>query len=298
MHNTIVSKNYKILYIIGNGFDLHHGLKSSYSHFEDYVKKNDKKSYQYIEEYLTFGQSWNELESALANLEIENIQDECSQYLASYADEKWSDSMHHEYEFFMEEILGVLSSKLLELFTSWINKVKIPNKAYQKKTKWIKYKDSVFLTFNYTNVLNKLYNIKEKDTLFIHGKLDNPILGHAYNFKSLKGDASTDTRVLGGYELLNSYFATTFKNTKLIISNNIAFFQNLKNINEVYVLGHSISHVDIEYFKKINKNISSKTIWNISYRDTNRQNYLRKVLVDIGISSKSINFIKLMKKNK
>lgn len=38
----------KRLYIIGNGFDLHHGLESSYNDFRDFVAEYNKKLYYSI----------------------------------------------------------------------------------------------------------------------------------------------------------------------------------------------------------------------------------------------------------
>ena len=32
------------LYVIGNGFDIHHGIDSSYWHFKEWVRKNRKES--------------------------------------------------------------------------------------------------------------------------------------------------------------------------------------------------------------------------------------------------------------
>ncbi|MCL2977723.1 AbiH family protein [Klebsiella pneumoniae] len=49
------------LYIIGNGFDIRHGLPTRYKHFKSYVAKNDKELYDAIEEYIPAGDEWNEL---------------------------------------------------------------------------------------------------------------------------------------------------------------------------------------------------------------------------------------------
>ena len=40
------------LYIIGNGFDLHHNLKTSYANFCLYVRENDKELYEFLEGYV------------------------------------------------------------------------------------------------------------------------------------------------------------------------------------------------------------------------------------------------------
>lgn len=41
----------KTLYIIGNGFDLHHGIPSSYKAFGEYLRRSDAKTYEVVEKY-------------------------------------------------------------------------------------------------------------------------------------------------------------------------------------------------------------------------------------------------------
>jgi hypothetical protein len=42
----------KKLYIIGNGFDLHHGLRTRYADFCLCVRENDKELYEFLEWYV------------------------------------------------------------------------------------------------------------------------------------------------------------------------------------------------------------------------------------------------------
>jgi hypothetical protein len=42
------------LYIIGNGFDIYHGIKSSYSDFKEFIKINDIKLFRILEEFFYF----------------------------------------------------------------------------------------------------------------------------------------------------------------------------------------------------------------------------------------------------
>ena len=52
------------LFIIGNGFDLAHNLKTSYIDLKNYVKKNDKHIYQQINKQIFIGETclWNNFE--------------------------------------------------------------------------------------------------------------------------------------------------------------------------------------------------------------------------------------------
>ena len=42
----------KKLFIIGNGFDLHHGIASKYSEFATYLKDEDRTVFDIAEEYV------------------------------------------------------------------------------------------------------------------------------------------------------------------------------------------------------------------------------------------------------
>jgi len=60
---------YKKLYIIGNGFDLHHEINSSYSHFKTYFKQNGTDFFDRIEVYFkNSNELWSSFEIELANL--------------------------------------------------------------------------------------------------------------------------------------------------------------------------------------------------------------------------------------
>ena len=72
LYNSTKGKTMR-LYIIGNGFDIRHGLPTGYKHFKSYVAKNDQELYDAIEEYMPAGDEWNELESALGEIDYELI---------------------------------------------------------------------------------------------------------------------------------------------------------------------------------------------------------------------------------
>ncbi|MCW4407577.1 bacteriophage abortive infection AbiH family protein, partial [Escherichia coli] len=44
LYNSTKGKTMR-LYIIGNGFDMRHGLPTGYKHFKSYVEKNDQDLY-------------------------------------------------------------------------------------------------------------------------------------------------------------------------------------------------------------------------------------------------------------
>lgn len=97
------------------------------------------------------------------------------------------------------------------------------------------------------------------------------VLGHAWNpseRKSLNdhlGVEDQDTRVTEAYNILDDYFSKTFKPSEKIIQENGAFFARLRNIEEIFVLGHSLSNVDRSYFEAVIKAINVDTAhWTIA----------------------------------
>ncbi|WP_053932605.1 AbiH family protein [Pseudomonas coronafaciens] len=100
----------KKLYVIGNGFDLYHGIPSSYCAFKDFVRANDREVFEWVEDYVPAGEYWGELESSLAYLDTDSIVDERTQFLGSYGDDDWSDSGHHDFQYEIERVASGLSS--------------------------------------------------------------------------------------------------------------------------------------------------------------------------------------------
>ncbi|WP_249540600.1 AbiH family protein [Escherichia coli] len=95
LYNSTKGKTMR-LYIIGNGFDMRHGLPTGYKHFKSYVEKNDQDLYDAIEEYIPAGDEWNELENALGEIDYELILQNSEIFLASYNTDDWSDAYHHD----------------------------------------------------------------------------------------------------------------------------------------------------------------------------------------------------------
>ncbi|MFR1905734.1 MAG: AbiH family protein [Clostridium neonatale] len=73
--------------------------------------------------------------------------------------------------------------------------------------------------------------------------------------------------------LLKHFFKTTYKDTKKIIEQNKMFFLQQNVCRRVFVLGHSLSEIDFDYFREIRKNTLQSCEWFIlaySSDDINR----------------------------
>ncbi len=304
------------LYIIGNGFDIHHGLRTSYSDFCTYLKINNPEFYQYIDKYIDFDNSntlWEDFENDLSKLKMDEILSDNSIYLPNILDETFKMGEFNNFPDALRQEKDSIVIGLRKNFESFLKSVKIPLSVMQRIVKINK--DSYFLTFNYTDTLERLYSIDSRQILYIHNSIKdgNIVFGHGISPEKFKEKALLPPNNLNaleknewfqkndtwdysfdvGKENLLEYFFETYKHTSELIKNNLSFFQNLNNIKCVFVLGHSLSDNDLPYFKEIIKNTPSSIKWVLSfYSNKDYLNILNK-LPNLGLKFENIELIKI-----
>ncbi|HEY5592415.1 MAG TPA: bacteriophage abortive infection AbiH family protein [Paludibacter sp.] len=289
----------KKLYIVGNGFDLYHGIKSLYRDFRYYLEEEDPALLLMLEKYFDDESLWSDFEETLADLDIEQIFHETRCFFVQYGDDNWSDANHHDYEYEVQQRIDKITCDLKILFTKWILQLELPYDAICKKLQLNN--NDFFINFNYTDTIESLYNIPSKNILYIHNKAINIdstlILGHSRNLKTIKSfceyinDEDTDVRDVEGNKILDSYFELTYKSTKEIIKQNILLFNSLNTIDEIIVLGHSLSEVDLPYLKKIIQKINRKTTkWKISAYNIKELTHHKHVMINLGVKSSLIEY--------
>lgn len=292
-YNSIKGKAMR-LYIIGNGFDIRHGLPTRYKHFKSYVAKNDKELYDAIEEYIPAGDEWNELESALSEIDYELILQNSEMFLVTYNTEDWSDAYHHDYQYEVDKITRMLSARLKEQFADWVKGINIAD-AYNSE-QYIPPipRESLYFSFNYTNTLQQIYAVPDAQIMHIHGNCsydEDLILGHSFRVeKSLNPyiGPDQDIRIAEAYDSIDKYFGNTFKPSEDIIKEENVFFSSLKNVDEVIVLGHSLAEVDGEYFAEINKSIPKSARWIVAlYKGEEKSGSLE----DYDVRASNISFV-------
>ncbi|NBC37242.1 hypothetical protein EOE18_10680 [Novosphingobium umbonatum] len=265
------------LFVIGNGFDLHHGIRSGYSDFGRYVKSADPDVYALIEEYLGIDDDfWKTFEERLASFDSDTVIDNAEQFLVSYGSDDWKDSAHHDFEYEIERVVSGLADGMRGRFAKWIRQLAMPAAGSFTAVRCID-PTAAFLNFNYTPTLQQLYGVPDSNVLHIHGQASDQdaqiVLGHGWDRSaedrlSNSVDEDTDTRVAGGYRLIDDYFARTFKPTEQIIKRNRSWFDNLVDVSEVFVLGHSLSDVDESYLREVASHVDPAARWTVSYRSS------------------------------
>lgn len=269
------------LFIIGNGFDLDHKLKTSYNDFKEYLKNQcsdfDESRFGYIgfQEMPKGGIEIDETD-ALANLihGIDQVSDEFWSTLEkNLADVIFDDFFDIEYpldedgdeDFWKKSYINndnsIFFPQLAELFLEklkeWASSIEYENVTPKDEiVNLIKNKECIFLNFNYTETLEKFYG---QTCYHIHGKVGDPKLQFGHNDDK---DYTEDlvASYLGAEDNIQAIKNIWLKDTKLICENNYDFFKGLKlkNINEIYFYGFSFGKADLYYIKEIIKNIDSK----------------------------------------
>lgn len=286
----------KKLFIIGNGFDLSHGLNTSYEDFKAYLVKK----YGYINnEDGTFLLKCPSDESNDISFIVDiidrrnsgdlwrNVEDDIGyfdRYIDFYINEK-------EWSYDLQKLAGAwiatILNKIPRYFSEWINSIDINDiKIKDTFVNLIDPNNDVFLTFNYTLVLEKIYHAT--NVCHIHGKQgENLIFGHGYDLSyasefNLREDL--ECGLVESYEQLK-------KNTIEQIQSNIEFFNGLEDIQEIYSYGFSFSTPDVAYIKKICEVTNIDTIWYLSDFDTKiKQDEYRELLFNNGFKGQVKSF--------
>lgn len=289
------------LIVVGNGFDRFHGIPSSYWDFKKYLESlyNTDDFLEKIERFIAEDELWCNFETALGNLEEDELREYYSDEIKSYGDDDWSDSYHHAYQFAIEEGLS-FASQIPEYLKDWIRALDIDDIGPKLSTNIIS-PYAFYITFNYTRTLEDVYDIPDKQICHIHGSVDDfkeLIVGHGDKSSFTRPplysyEEDDDIRLVEGEELIAEYFKKTYKNVEKIIKQNKDIWNGLKKVKKVYILGHSLSDIDMPYFEKIYQSVHPKCEWFVSYHEPEDKHYFKNVLKNIGISKDNIFLIRL-----
>lgn len=180
------------LVIIGNGFDMAHGLNTGYDKFRKFMKEEDYEEYEFLGKLFgeKFYQSefWWNFEESLAYVDFENVLTNLSVYLGKLQKEYYDNSNLKKN--LKESLIGKIN-KLKLLFCKWIKNIdetEVEKKSIKQSINEI-IPDSMILSFNYTGTIEKLYKAR---CYHIHGyvgnindfneeKLNDIVLGHKFD---------------------------------------------------------------------------------------------------------------------
>lgn len=298
------------IHIIGNGFDLYHGLPSKYSDFANWLIKHDEQLYSemsnFFESFDGYRRTdrhdpeerepqicekfWSVFEENLGNVKTDSFEEQLMDDLSLEYPSPVSIKRNFNYN--SDEIARKIKEKFAEWVFSSIDNAK-NYRVIQKQLKSIPllFDDGdYFITFNYTHSLQKIYSVKDDRILYIHGectdKDSNLIVGHGKNKKlerlSEKISESQDIHDkeytqatlnrLEEYELEYSFVHSLQKDTTMFSCSMARTLNEMQlDVSDITVYGFSFGDVDLPYICQL-ISLYPTACWHISEYETNEEN--------------------------
>lgn len=295
----------KSLFVIGNGFDLSHGLKTRYKDFYAYLQNEypgaTDEGYIQPEVYITpnggeacddvvavsflmriisatSGGEWNDIETTLGYLDFSEWFD------IDYPLDREGDVDFFKKVYLNEDIASnfvVPFRHLSKYFADWINTIELTQKISAKRdfARLLDINNDLFLSFNYTKTLETLYNVR--NVCHIHGKQGEELLfGHGndedYYEEHMDKFTGAESTLLKIHDLLK-------KDTINSLEKYRSFFDSVSGVGRVYSYGFSFSDVDQIYIKEICLKLpKTKVIWYLNEYDGDKIEGYKKTIIACG----------------
>lgn len=272
------------LYIIGNGFDLHHGLQTSYANFRDnYAQKNEwlwNAMSTIYGDKLNDKLWWRDFERMLGEIDYEHL-------IRSYNGKALS----------AVRVENLLKNMLPPLFGKWVSGL---NTNIEKDNSLRINPEAHFFTFNYTLLLEQTYHVKEYNIWHIHNSIkdnNNIIVGHdadggallqqhlLYNESHLANHIRPDIQ-----DLIDQGIVKGAKKVKDRIELNKNKFNKYSRVKHFIMMGFSFNDIDEPYIKKIievNRNITD-TDWKLYWYSDGEDMDMKNKLIKFGVNEENI----------
>lgn len=273
------------LYIIGNGFDLAHGMKTSWQDFYNWLKSNSHSS------LITFCENnfsletdlWQDFEKALGEYDLNSIFDYCTEDIE--IDEEHMMRTNFIIEDSPDSLFVPHKDELIQCFMEWIANIEISDKPLNIEIP----PEAKYLTFNYTETLEKLYHIHPSQILHIHGDVNNPLFGHNQLIKEYwdehepLSEQTAKQKIIAGMNELH-------KDVQGIIADNSDYFDSISDIDEIIIRGISYGPIDLPYFKKIKDSVKPNCLWKLSWHSQKDRLAAKAFTQSLGIEAELFQF--------
>lgn len=302
------------LYIIGNGFDLAHGVNTCYWNFRTFLEREhwefllrfealygiqplDDTEYGYTKEAQKRWNArvnknlWSEFERFMAQPDIQSMLDLSSSVVADLDLESGNYGIRDTMDVYWRNEFGFIR-ELQQYVKEWIEQVDL-GEVTPRKQALIDNDSDYFLNFNYTRVLEDIYHADQ--VLHIHGTVGadanyDPIMGHCNSQEietrrqlSRDSDEHYNEGEASIQEAVANYLSEIYKDTEYYMGINRYFFDRLNVTKEVIIIGWSAGDVDIPYLQRIKNSVSKDAHWTVYYYDQKAYTDLQKVFLECGI---------------
>ena len=158
-----------------------------------------------------------------------------------------------------------------------------------------------FFNFNYTDVLEKVYGVE--NVLHIHGGVASvcdipPIMGHCnmediqkHRQWAMEADAEFAEAEASIQDAVANYLEAIHKDTSKQMIINREFFNNLKAVEQVVVIGWSAGDVDIPYLRELIKSVRLDAKWTVYWYNDDAYNSLKAAFDKEAIDESDIKYI-------
>ena len=307
----------KNVYFIGNGFDLHHFIRSSYKNYADWLKSYDYSLYLKVNiVYGVVGREdnwWGDFENQMGELNVEVYS---AWIYRNYGLDFGSDSFREADRFVAEmkaeQELNDLFHGIKTSFYKWIQQLNLANVLRKVE---LDISDSYFICFNYTDTLRRLYKIPQDKICYIHGNArngDELILGHGKTKDQLieptklPPNLSKDQQQewIDEYMTDDSYHRTVDasidavsnqrKEVEKIINKNVVVWNQMTQAQNFYIYGLSFSKIDTPYITKaISMMDKKKVVIHVSYHGQEDKDNIYQYFKQIKYPVEMINLVNL-----
>ncbi|GEM_PF-2805481 len=160
--------------------------------------------------------------------------------------------------------------------------------------------NGLYITFNFTAVLETVYKINEGKIIHIYCSLRQrdgvPVLGHGNKIriehiqkKPHEAESAFDEEETSICRVIEDYYNRTYKNINRYITK--LFSLAGKGIDEISVVVHSIAGVDIPYFKSVDEFTGRVAKWKVYYHNDSERQQMLDSLIDCGINIERIKML-------
>ena len=276
------------LYVIGNGFDLWHGLPTSYGQFYDFAKEILDE----LENYYSFNVKqegpWYDFENSLGAFNWNEFYD------AHNNIDVQSESFRPSHVYCLEDDLREQADHhvdaVRECFREWVDEIDITS----VENRMVFTENALFLTFNYTSTLESIYGIDDKNVLHIHGRaeiFDDLVFGHGNTMEEepeLDENGDSNRTMFSDAEGAAKYpFYALQKPVNEVLERNEIFFNSLEHTSEIFIIGHSLNKIDLPYFKNLAERAPSAK-WMICCYSTEEEIHHVQKMVEFGVPRERI----------
>lgn len=288
------------LVIIGNGFDLHHGLQTSYSAFENFAKQHSHSIYTLLSELFLASheyaglidrpnaadegsfihERWCDFENCLGLIDDEEFGQRSREDISEYMEELgMEEALVGE---FIENISGII-----DVFRKWVTQIDLP---LAKRHAFNFDPSTIFVNFNYTETLETFYEIDSARIFYIHGRRatkDQLIVGHD---SSPPQPQSKDDLPDIHYNPFYAYLRRTRKPVEAITPKLENWLKTSSYIEQISVRGHSLGYVDLPYFKFLAAAYPDAR-WSFSYYNESGLGDIQRFINLLGLNKERISAV-------